>query len=479
MNTPEAKPAVSRYGVKRSSLLCRRTSCPEGDPHRAEEVEERDGAQVPDGEGGGAPDAVLPVERLRPDAVLPFRRAQRDVLLSHGDRPVRPRRPHSRPALRAVLRASLPQCPSGRCGGSCRRVRPPCRSGPAPRRLSGLAPAAPPPGPPRPGPAAGRAARRCPRPTVTPWSSSGSRAIRSSALACPGSPLACPASHQSGARNATRCADQRAGRRRRPRRGRPAASRTAHWSRNPVIAARSAPPTVASSCSWSPRTGRARRSASRIAAHLRIHARSSMACAAPPGHHGRVGPAQRRDQHGRRRRPADADVAEHDQVRAGVGLLVGDRPRPARKAGLGLLGRQRVLDVDPAAAAPHPVPYDLLGQRLRIAVQRHVDDAHRDAEPAGQHRRPGSPPSRTARTSSRGAARGPRPTRRARRPRGRPRTARHAAARSAAPAPRTVPPPATRPGRRGGPALRAARSDAPGAPRRHGARRRRDARSDR
>lgn len=46
------------------------------------------------------------------------------------------------------------------------------------------------------------------------------------------------------------------------------------------MAARSAPPTAASSSSWSPRTGRARRSASRIAAHLRIQARSSMP--APP-----------------------------------------------------------------------------------------------------------------------------------------------------------------------------------------------------
>ncbi len=52
--------------------------------------------------------------------------------------------------------------------------------------------------------------------------------------------------------------------------------RTAHWSRNPVIAATSAPPTAASRATWSPRTGRARRSASRIAAHLRIHVRSSM-----------------------------------------------------------------------------------------------------------------------------------------------------------------------------------------------------------
>lgn len=42
------------------------------------------------------------------------------------------------------------------------------------------------------------------------------------------------------------------------------------------MAATSAPPTAASSATWSPRTGRARRSASRIAAHLRIQARSSM-----------------------------------------------------------------------------------------------------------------------------------------------------------------------------------------------------------
>lgn len=28
VNTPDAKPAVSRYGVKKFSWLCRRTSCP-------------------------------------------------------------------------------------------------------------------------------------------------------------------------------------------------------------------------------------------------------------------------------------------------------------------------------------------------------------------------------------------------------------------------------------------------------------------
>ena len=43
-----------------------------------------------------------------------------------------------------------------------------------------------------------------------------------------------------------------------------------------MIAATSAPPTAASRATWSPRTGRARRNASRIAAHLRIQARSSM-----------------------------------------------------------------------------------------------------------------------------------------------------------------------------------------------------------
>ncbi len=103
--------------------------------------------------------------------------------------------------------------------------------------------------------------------------------MRSRAFAWPGSPLFWPASHQSGARKATRW----------PTRAQAAATtpsrmtgsfRTALCSRKPVIAARSAPPTVARSCNWSPSTGRARRSASRIAAHFRIHARSSIA--SPP-----------------------------------------------------------------------------------------------------------------------------------------------------------------------------------------------------
>ncbi len=83
---------------------------------------------------------------------------------------------------------------------------------------------------------------------------------------------------------------------------------------------------------------------------------------------------------------ADAHIAEHHQIRTGVRLLVRDRdPRPER--GLGLLRSQRVLDVDPPRPAPYPMPYDLRGQLLRIAVQRHVDDPYLHAEPARQHRR--------------------------------------------------------------------------------------------
>ncbi len=100
--------------------------------------------------------------------------------------------------------------------------------------------------------------------------------MRSNAFAWPGSPLVWPASHQSGARKATRWPTSAQAAETTPSRI-TGVFRTALCSRKPVIAARSAPPTVASNCSWSPRTGRARRRASRIAAHLRIQARSSMA----------------------------------------------------------------------------------------------------------------------------------------------------------------------------------------------------------
>ncbi len=105
---------------------------------------------------------------------------------------------------------------------------------------------------------------------------------------------------------------------------------------------------------------------------------------APPGHHGRVGAAQRRDQHRRRRGPAHADIAEHHQIGPRVGLLVGDRdPRPQR--GLGLLRGERVLDVDTAAAPPHPVPRHVLGEDVRLAVQGHVHDPYGHLQPAREH----------------------------------------------------------------------------------------------
>lgn len=107
--------------------------------------------------------------------------------------------------------------------------------------------------------------------------------------------------------------------------------------------------------------------------------------AAPAGHDRRVRSAQRRDQHGRRRGPADADVAEHHQVRTGVRLLVREGD-PGTEGGLGLLQGHRVLDVDPARTAADPVPHDLGGQPLGVALQCHVDHPHRHAEPTGQHR---------------------------------------------------------------------------------------------
>lgn len=85
-----------------------------------------------------------------------------------------------------------------------------------------------------------------PSPTITPWSSSGLIAIRSSALPWAGSPLTWPASHQSGARNAARWPTSAHAADTTPSRI-TGIRRTALWSRNPVVAARSAPPTVASS----------------------------------------------------------------------------------------------------------------------------------------------------------------------------------------------------------------------------------------
>ncbi len=107
--------------------------------------------------------------------------------------------------------------------------------------------------------------------------------------------------------------------------------------------------------------------------------------AAPRDHRG-VRPAQRGDQRARGRRPADAQIAQHHQIGPGVRLLVRDR-HPGPERCLGLLGAQRVLDVDPARAAPHPVPGDVLRQLLGVAVHRHVDDPQRHTGGPRQHRR--------------------------------------------------------------------------------------------
>ncbi len=110
---------------------------------------------------------------------------------------------------------------------------------------------------------------------MIPWSCSGVRVSRSYAFACAGSPLDCPARHHSGARKAIRWATSAQAAETTPS-STTGSRRTAACSRKPVIAAKSAPPVAPSSASWSPSTGRARRSESRMVAHLTIHTRSSI-----------------------------------------------------------------------------------------------------------------------------------------------------------------------------------------------------------
>ena len=100
---------------------------------------------------------------------------------------------------------------------------------------------------------------------------------------------------------------------------------------------------------------------------------------------------------------------------------------PVRKACSASSRGQRVLDVDPARAAAHPVRGDVGGQLRRIAVQRHVDRRGPRRRTAARARSPGRcrrPPRAPARPRCpRGG-----PRRRVRRRRGRRRRAGRAGA---------------------------------------------------
>ena len=231
----------------------------------------------------------------------------------------------------------------------------------------------------------GRASRApLPSPTVTPWSSSGVSAIRSSAFAWAGSPLAWPASHQSGARNATRWPTSAHAAETTPSRI-TGIRRTAACSRKPVIAARSAPPTVGEQLQLvaEDRAGPAQRVADRRAlAHPRQVVDRP---AAAPGDHRRVGAAQRGDQRRRRRWCRRRSDRPGPQVGAGVGLLVGDRhPERGTPARPPRAVSASSTSIRPRAAA-HPVAHDVLGQQRRVAVQRQCRRPGPDTEPAGQH----------------------------------------------------------------------------------------------
>ena len=239
-----------------------------------------------------------------------------------------------------------------------------------------------------------------PSPTVTPWSSSGSSAIRSSALACAGSPLLWPASHQSGARNATRCADQRARRRDDPVQDRPACAAPRSGAGSPSSRRGRRRPRSPAAAAGRPSTGRARRSPSRIAAHLRIHARSSIA--APR----RARSPRTRPSRTARRSASPAAVVPPTLRSPSTTRSVPESASssatamPARNAASASSG------VSASSMSSRPEPrrtrcrVDLGGQLVRVAVQRHVDDAHRHAEAPGEHGDAGGRPPATSRTSS-------------------------------------------------------------------------------
>ncbi len=285
----------------------------------------------------------------------------------------------------------------------------------------------------------------------------------------------CDASHQSGARNATRCATSAHAAVTTPSSS-TGSFRTALCSRNPVIAVRSAPPTVASSRNWSPSTGRARRNASRIAAHLRIHARSSIA--RPP-------------------RPVTTDASvPHSAATSTPAAVVPPTltspsttrsvPESASSSATAIPARNAASassGVSASSTSIRPLP-----RRTRWRTTSSGSDAGSQSRDMSTTRT-GTPSRRASTETGRPPPARPAPVpprcprhvrrRPAARRRDRPRTAPPAAVRPAAPAPRTAPPPATHRGRPGGPATRAGRPGGPGAPPRHGAPRRPDARSDR
>ncbi len=114
-----------------------------------------------------------------------------------------------------------------------------------------------------------------PSPSRISNSSSGFRFRCPSAIAWAGSADWCPATHHSRAPGASSSATTAAAPTTTPS-STTGVRRTAACAKNPAIAARSAPPPVASNAIGSLITRRARRSASRIAAVLRIHAWSSI-----------------------------------------------------------------------------------------------------------------------------------------------------------------------------------------------------------